>query len=205
MQKIAVIGSGISGLTIAKLLDDRFDVTVFAKDSKPGGLVKCDRIKDNLFHRVGGHVFNSRNKEVVDWFWGQFDLEKDFIKAKRNAKILMNDKIIGYPLENFLSQLPAETVSMILDDMLALNRTERSVGEYDNFGEFLLDNFGKTLFKIYFEPYNNKIWNSDLSKVPLEWLDGKLPMPNLKQMLLSNRDGTCYFLLCQRKRFSIYC
>ncbi|MEJ7682717.1 MAG: hypothetical protein WKG06_33635 [Segetibacter sp.] len=33
------------------------------------------------------------------------------------------------------------------------------------------------LYQLYFGPYNSKIWNTDISKVPLEWLDGKLPMP----------------------------
>ncbi|MHB9142906.1 MAG: protoporphyrinogen/coproporphyrinogen oxidase, partial [Paludibacter sp.] len=31
-----------------------------------------------------------------------------------------------------------------------------------------------------------KIWNTDLEKVPLAWLDGKLPMPNLKEVIYSN-------------------
>jgi protoporphyrinogen oxidase len=74
-----------------------------------------------------------------------------------------------------------------MDDLLALR--ERTTGEpaaYDNFRDFLEGNFGKTLYRLYFEPYNRKIWNTDLSRIPLEWLHGKLPMPNLREILLSN-------------------
>lgn len=47
-------------------------------------------------------------------------------------------------------------------------------------------NFGDTLYNLYFRPYNEKIWKTDLSKIPLNWLEGKLPMPNIKDIILSN-------------------
>ncbi|SFC04203.1 Protoporphyrinogen oxidase [Flexibacter flexilis DSM 6793] len=187
MKQVAVIGAGVSGLSVARMLQSaECEVTVWEQADKVGGLVKCDRVHDNLFHKVGGHVFNSRNKAVLDWFWGQFDQENEFIKARRNAKILMNDKIIGYPVENYLHQLPKQTVENILSDMLALRGTDKKPQDYPNFEEFLRSNFGQTLYELYFKPYNYKIWHTDLAQVPLGWLDGKLPMPNLKQMLLSN-------------------
>jgi protoporphyrinogen oxidase len=186
MKNIAVIGAGISGLSVARMLQKHHEVTVWEQAEKIGGLVKCDRIEDNLFHKVGGHVFNSRNQAVLDWFWAHFDRDKEFIKARRNAKILMQGKVVGYPIENYLHQLPKETVSNILGDMLALRGTEKAPSEYPNFEEFLRSNFGETLYNLYFKPYNYKIWHTDLSQVPLGWLEGKLPMPNLKQMLMSN-------------------
>ena len=187
MKKLAIIGSGISGLATANLLKEQFEVTIYEKSHKPGGLIKCDRINDNLFHRVGGHVFNSRNQLVLDWFWGFFDREKEFTKAKRNAKILINNEIVGYPIENHFYQLESHVVSSIIDDLLALarDRTPAPASSYPNFEAFLIGNFGPTLYTLYFGPYNRKIWNTDLAKVPLAWLDGKLPMPDPKQILLS--------------------
>ena len=35
-QKVAVIGAGISGLTVAQLLKDKYEVTVYEKEDKPG-------------------------------------------------------------------------------------------------------------------------------------------------------------------------
>ena len=186
MKNIAVVGAGISGLSAARMISQFANVTMLERADRPGGLVKCTREHDSLFHRVGGHVFNSKNKAVLDWFWGQFDQETEFLKAKRKAAILMDDKLIGYPLENFLWQLPKATVSAILDDMLANQGNTKKPEDYPHFEAFLRGNFGETLYNLYFKPYNSKIWNLDLSTVPLAWLDGKLPMPNLKQMLLSN-------------------
>jgi len=188
MQKLAIVGTGITGLSAAQLLKERYAVTLFDRATRAGGLIKCDRVEDNLFHRVGGHVFNSRNTKVLDWFWSFFDRDTEFLKAKRNAKIWMQNRLIGYPLENYLYQLAPATVEAILQDMLDIQAAgpAKKPEEYPHFEAFLRGNFGNTLFNLYFNPYNKKIWNTDLSQVPLGWLDGKLPMPNLKQMLMSN-------------------
>ena len=187
MKKVIIIGSGISGLSIGRMLSDRFNIEILERDEKFGGMIKCDRINGSLFHKVGGHVFNSRNQKVLDWFWSQFDRDNEFLKARRNAKIHINKQLIGYPIENFLYQLPESQLKPIVDELLQkLSENKREISEYTNFKEFLIGNFGNELFKLYFEPYNTKIWNTKLEKVPLAWLDGKLPMPDLHDVIYSN-------------------
>lgn len=187
MRKATIIGSGVSGLSIARMLADNFEVQILEKSDKAGGLIKCDRIDGNLFHRVGGHVFNSKDQTVLDWFWKHFDRDQEFLKATRNAKILLNGKLIGYPLENYLHQLPENETRAIVEELIEMlvNKKDSAVS-YDNFKDFLIGNFGENLYRIYFGPYNSKIWHTDISKVPLEWLDGKLPMPQIKEVITSN-------------------
>jgi len=186
-NSIGIIGAGISGVSLARLLKDQgLHSIVYERNSQPGGLIHCSLEDGNLFHRVGGHVFNSKNSQVLDWFWGYFDKEKEFIPAKRNAVIFLNGEFIGYPIEFNLNTLDLLTVSEIreelnilsLDDQLPLERSA-------NFHDFLLLSFGKTLCSLYFFPYNTKIWKTDLSTIPLGWLDGKLPMTSPKQILNS--------------------
>lgn len=102
MKKIVVIGAGVSGLSIARLLVDGGNkVTVIEKEDKPGGLIKCDNINGCLYHKVGGHVFNTKRKDVLEWFESIFDKEKDFSKADRNSVVSMPDRrLINYPVEN---------------------------------------------------------------------------------------------------------
>lgn len=182
----AVIGSGISGVSISKMLNDKScNVEVFEKNETIGGLIKCENINGHLFHKVGGHVFNSKNQYVLDWFWSNFEKENDFVQAVRNAKILLNKSYIGYPIENHLYQLDSAMTDQIIEDLLKIiSNNERK--KKSSFESFLLENFGKTLYEIYFKPYNKKIWNTNLSRIPLEWLDGKLPMPNIRNIILSN-------------------
>jgi len=187
MKQAIVIGSGISGLSMASMLADRYEVEILERSDKAGGLIKCDRIDGNLFHKVGGHVFNSKDQTVLNWFWQHFNRDEEFLKATRNAKILLNGKLIGYPLENYLHQLPENETRAIVEELIAMLVQEKNKDvSYDNFKDFLTGNFGENLYRLYFGPYNSKIWNTDISKVPLEWLDGKLPMPQIKEVIISN-------------------
>ena len=186
MARVAIIGSGISGATSARLLRDAgHSVVVYEKKERVGGLIGCSIESGNLFHRVGGHVFNAKNKAVSKWFWSNFDQDAEFVHAKRNAVIYLKEKFIEYPIENHLYQLDKITLEAALGDLLNIYAGGTSISAR-NFDEFLHLNFGETLCRVYFTPYNSKIWNADLKQVPLSWLAGKLPMPNVKQILLSN-------------------
>ena len=60
-MKVAVIGAGVSGLSIARMLNDaNHETVVFEREGKPGGLVKCQKVNNCLFHQTGGHVFNTK-------------------------------------------------------------------------------------------------------------------------------------------------
>lgn len=80
MKKIAIIGAGISGLSSAHFLKDHYDVTVFEKESTPGGLIRCERVGDNLFHTCGGHIFNSNVKMYSTGFGRSLKLKKSLLK-----------------------------------------------------------------------------------------------------------------------------
>lgn len=182
MKKIAIIGSGISGMALAHNFKDKFEVELFEKESRPGGLIKCDVIDGNLYHLVGGHVFNSKRQDVLDWFWDFFDKDKEFTKSNRNAVAYIG-KPIGYPIENHLYQMNNDTTKKVINDLLDLNKSNE---EPQNFEQFLKGKFGLTLYEAYFKPYNEKVWKKDLSKVPLTWLEGKLPMPKIEEIFYNN-------------------
>lgn len=185
MKRIAVIGAGISGLSIARLLCKNHDVTVYEAADSIGGLIRCERINGSLFHTCGGHIFNTKKQEVLDWFWNQFDKDKEFRLAERNSIIFMPDGLrIPYPIENYIYLLPEQAQKAIIMDLMSLSNEDQM--NCTNFEEFLQKRFGQTLYDIYFKPYNKKIWRSDLSQVPLEWLEGKLPMPKVEDIIYNN-------------------
>ncbi len=187
IKNINVIGSGISGASISKMLSKTYEVQLLEKTDTPGGLIKCKRVNDVLFHKVGGHVFNSKNSLVVDWFWQYFNKNSEFINAKRNAKVLLNGALCGYPIENYLYQIPRSDSVKILNNLLKLVELKSFKKQgVANFQDHLLNSFGSELYALYFKPYNEKIWNMDLSKIPLDWLEGKLPLPNLEEIISSN-------------------
>lgn len=183
-KNISIVGGGISGVSLGKLLKDDFNAIIYERESTLGGLIRCKDVNGVLFHQVGGHVFNSKNQTVLDWFWKQFDKTTEFNSVVRDARIFIKDKYYSYPIENNLYKFDKKEVEKIVDELLVA--ASISNGKSLNFHDFLLASFGPTLCEMYFFPYNQKIWKHDLKKMPLPWLDGKLPMPNYQQILSSN-------------------
>lgn len=186
-MKYAVIGGGISGISIAKILQEGGnDIVVFEKENRPGGMIKCDRVNGSLFHRTGGHVFNTKRQDVMDWFWKYFDKEHEFTKALRNSVVSMEDgQIVPYPIENHAYMFSDEKLKSFISDLVVIAK-EQGTKVPTNFEEFLRGRFGETLYQDYFQPYNYKVWRRDLSLVPLSWLEGKLPMPTVEEMIYNN-------------------
>ncbi len=186
-ERIAIIGAGISGLSAARLLSDEGDaVKLFEKEAVPGGLVRCKRIDGSLFHVCGGHVFNTKNKVVQQWFWRHFK-ENEFIKQDRNSVIWFDGgKLVPYPIENYVYHLEEGIQRSIIEDFLEIARNKDTYD--DSFEGFLQNRFGKTLYDLYFRPYNEKVWMRSLRQVPLSWMDGKLPMPSVSEMIFNNMN-----------------
>lgn len=125
MSKIAVIGAGVSGLSIAQMLRGCHKVVVFEANSTPGGLIRCKRVNGSLFHTCGGHVFNSKKQEVLDWFWKRFDRDKEFTLTDRNSVVFMPDgKHIPYPIENHAYLFSDEMLKRFVKDIVEISRCQ---------------------------------------------------------------------------------
>lgn len=191
MKRIAIIGAGVSGLSAAHFLQSKFKVTLFEKESRPGGLIKCERINGSLFHTCGGHVFNSKRTDVLKWFWSVFDAEKEFDKADRNSVVFIDtcnngNLAVPYPIENHMYMFDKEIQTKFIEDLILLVKNKDV--EPQNFSEFLYLKFGETLYDLYFKPYNEKVWRRSLETVSLSWLEGKLPMPSVQEMIYNNMN-----------------
>ncbi len=174
----------MSGLTAANILKGRYAVTVYEKAATPGGLIRCERIGGSLFHTCGGHVFNTKLPEVAQWFGERFNLDSDFRKTDRNSVVQLEQAIVPYPIENHVYMLDADTQRRFISDCLAIAGGKQA--EPADFEAFLRGRFGDTLYNLYFKPYNEKVWRCDLRQVSLAWMEGKLPMPTVQEMLYNN-------------------
>ena len=67
-MKIAILGAGISGSALARLLaKDGHQVVVLEKSDRAGGLCKSQIVDGFTFDEAGGHIMFSKNQDVMKW------------------------------------------------------------------------------------------------------------------------------------------
>ncbi|MCD7973941.1 MAG: NAD(P)-binding protein [Candidatus Azobacteroides sp.] len=177
MMKIGVLGAGISGLSIAQLLKDSFDVEVLEKNAQPGGIARTKDIDGIPYHMVGGHCFNSKHQDVLDFVFNTILPITEWRKVERKSKIQFYGHEISYPIEFSVKEIYE------FDPTLAFQATSDFLSvvddnSYSNLEEWFIKKFGKTFAEKYFLPYNSKIWNNDPKKMSSSWVEDKLPIPN---------------------------
>lgn len=66
MKKVAVIGAGLAGLTVANQLREAFDVTVFDKANRPGGRLASRQV-DGFSFDHGAQFFSVKTASFADF------------------------------------------------------------------------------------------------------------------------------------------
>jgi oxygen-dependent protoporphyrinogen oxidase len=118
MQKLAIVGGGISGLSLAYYLQNNYEITVFEKD-KWGGKAYTQKVKNYLFEEgVNGFLSNSpKTLELCE------EIGIKPIKANENAKIryIYDDKLI---------KLPSTPIEFLTNDIMSLKGKLRILKEF---------------------------------------------------------------------------
>jgi len=175
--KVGILGAGITGLSIAQLLNDQFQVEILEKQSHCGGIARTKDVSGIAYHMVGGHCFNSKYPEVLDFVFNKILPKEKWHKIKRNSVIQFKDHEIGYPIEYSVGQIykfDKELAIKITSDFLNSNDNQT----YTNLEDWFRKKFGNTLAEAYFIPYNTKIWNKEPKNMSPLWVEDKLPIPD---------------------------
>lgn len=181
-MKIAILGAGISGLSLFDILNRKYKIEcdIYEKEASVGGLCRTEIINGYVYDLSGGHIFNSKYNDVKEYVFSLLHKSK-WQFSRRNSKIMFDEKIIvDYPFEFSLSQLPIDIEVECIEGLYNRNRYNNAV---NNFGEFLKSNFGDGIYKYYLRPYNEKIWKTSLENMDFDWIDGKMPHPEAKDIL----------------------
>jgi protoporphyrinogen oxidase len=175
-NKLGIIGAGISGLSVGRLLKDDYDITILEKNDICGGIARTKTINGKTFHLTGGHCFNSKYQEVLDFVFKEVMPKEDWNLIPRKANIILKNLDLNYPIEFSIKDIYSkdpELAKNIIKDFIQSDESE-----CDNLHDWFINNFGKTLADIYFIPYNEKIWKMDSKKMSPLWIEGKIPQPD---------------------------
>lgn len=188
MKTIGVLGAGISGLSIGKLLNKDFEIEILEKDDRVGGIAKTKTYNNATYHPIGGHCFNSKYPDVLEFIFENVMHEKEWHKVTRKANIIFQGMDVPYPIEFAIKDIFKKNSDLAMQ-MTSDFLNSEDTGNYLNLADWFKQKFGNTLTDKYFIPYNTKIWGRSPNEMSHEWVQDKLPIPNKKSFfnaLLSN-------------------
>jgi protoporphyrinogen oxidase len=185
-MKIAILGGGLSGLTLGYLLKQiGVDFELVEKEKECGGLMRTLQEDGFTFDYGGSHIIFSKDKEVLHFMLNL--LGKNKIKNRRNTKVLYKGRYVKYPFENDLASLPKEENFECLYHFIR-NIIEQEKGKPKkphNLKEWCYYTFGKGIAEKYLIPYNEKIWKYPSARTSLKWVE-RIPNPPIEDIIKSS-------------------
>lgn len=185
-MKTAVLGGGLTGLTLARFLHERGeDVGVLEAEGEIGGLCRSRTENGFCFDTGGSHILFSRDKEVLAFMLDVIGKNRE--DRKRNTKIFFKDRLVKYPFENGLSDLPKEDLYFCLSEFIkTLIASEKGeIPPVVTFEDWILNTFGRGIADCYLLPYNRKIWNFPPERMSPHWVEGRIPRPPVEDIVRS--------------------
>jgi protoporphyrinogen oxidase len=165
---VTIIGAGPAGLTAAYLLSKAgVPVTVLESDPQDvGGISRTAKYKGFRFD-IGGHRFFSKSKEVED-FWTEI-LGDGMMERPRLSRIFYRGQFYSYPLK----AMEALSKLGILESALCLLSYIKArispIPEPKSFEDWVTNQFGSRLYRIFFKTYTEKVWGMDCKDISADW------------------------------------
>jgi protoporphyrinogen oxidase len=165
---VVIIGAGPAGLTAAYLLTrEGADVTVLETDAQyVGGISRTVVYKGYRFD-IGGHRFFSKSKEVED-LWTEL-LPDDMLERPRSSRIFYRGKFFAYPLKAFEALFKLGVLESTLCVLSYLKAKAFPIQDAKSFEDWVSNQFGKRLFRIFFKTYTEKVWGMSCKDISADW------------------------------------
>ena len=200
-----VLGAGPTGLAAAYHLGE--GSLLLEKSATVGGW--CRSIEDGGFtFDCAGHIMFSNDTYVLDLY--EKLLGDNVHWQNREAWIYSKDVYTRYPFQGALYGLPPEVLKECLIGAIEarFGTVKKEGGSHlpapgasrnavagliskgpgapsvpKNFEEFIYKVWGAGVAKHFAIPYNRKLWAVPLDEMETSWLGGRVPMPDLEEMI----------------------
>ena len=184
---IVILGAGLAGLSAAYHAQKRgIPYLLFEKESRPGGLVRSERVHGFSFDYTGHllHIKQERTRQLV---LKDLGLAKAFGPVIRDSWVYMNGRYTRAPFQANLFGQPDKVIAECLDGILrAHGHLPGGLPAKDGmppfFEEWNLRAFGKGIYKHFMAPYNTKLWGIHPSKMTTGFMGRFVPKPSLAQV-----------------------
>jgi len=179
-RSVTILGGGLAGLSAAqKFAEQGWAVTVLERESEVGGLASS-YVRDGYTFDHGPHRLYSSLEELNDHF--KLVLDGNWHYRARLSRIYMQGKFFDYPLKagNVLTSLPPWLLFKSFWDYSAarLRNMVRPIPD-DNFENWVIKRFGRTLYELFFGTYTRKAWGIPCTQISADWASQRISLLSL--------------------------
>ncbi len=173
-MRIAIVGSGVSGLVCAHLLNQRHDVTLYESEARAGGHAHTvDVAIDGVAHAIdtGFIVYNERNYPILTGLFAELGVatrpsDMSFAVADDVADVEWCGSSMGTVFSQWRNLARPRFLGMLRDIWRFNRRACRLLEEPENVGytleEFLdAGGYGAAFVEWYLVPMGAAIWSAD--------------------------------------------
>jgi len=201
MKKIIILGAGLTGLSAAHFLGrKKIKPVILEKERTAGGLCRTEE-KNGFFFDYTGHLLHFKKPSSRRKDWKKFitgELKVPLKKHSRSASIHLPGMSVPYPFQYHLAYLPQKEKDKCVKDFLAgaLAGKTGQVSPFNKGGEgdfsrsfydWAKHSFGERMFRLFFYPYNKKLWKCSLRKMSTLWMGRFVPPPS-KELILKGAE-----------------
>lgn len=170
-----IIGAGLAGLTIARLLTDKgHTVTILESSDHIGGALKTETIDGVEVHSHGPHIFHTDYVDVIN-FVNRFTTWYTYYHRVQAAIPLtlfpeLEPKLVELPLSykslaDFYGTYETQYLEFVSSN--SSSRMKHPVKEIDN----LIGSIGWDMYEYVIRPYSEKQWGRSMENIPLNVID----------------------------------
>ena len=170
-----IIGAGISGLSYAAFCGHD-DYLILEQSDRIGGYCKTTE-RNGFVWDYSGHFFHFKDKDIEE-FIAQGIPASDLLTVHKNTQIRYKDRLIDYPFQMNIHQLPQQEFIECLYDLF-----ENPTKEFSNFKEMLYAKFGKSIADKFLIPYNSKLYACDLNTLDKDAMGRFFPYAEKEQII----------------------
>lgn len=164
---IVVIGAGPAGLTAAyELSKHGLAGTIVEADDVVGGISRTVE-RDGYRFDIGGHRFFTKAAEI-EALWDEM-LPEPMLVRPRLSRIFYANKFYDYPLKasNALRNMGILTAASCLASYASARA--RPIPNPKSFEEWVINQFGRKLYAMFFKTYTEKVWGIPCSEIGADW------------------------------------
>ena len=175
-----IVGAGITGLSYAA--NTKNDYIIIEKEDSPGGY--CKTIKqDGFIWDYSGHFFHFQDDTIKSEVMKNIPAD-EILYVNKQTQIKYKDRLINYPFQKNIHQLPQEEFIDCLFDLF-----NNPFQNESSFKEMLYKKFGKAISEKFLIPYNEKLYACDLDTLDVDAMGRFFPYADKEQIIANFRSN----------------